>query len=929
MSDKLTLSRRSFFKAGIVAGISVYIAPWGPDAFAELFEEKLLTPIRWDPRNHKTAFRIDGVAKVTGQKIFAQDIRARDMPHWPAHQSHALILRIPCADRIFKGIDLSVLGAELQPDRVVTATDLERDGLVLPEFYGSEPFLAVGKPAMYLGHPVAMLIYDDFARFNTAKTKLKFNDQVLLLGDKAAYREYDPYASYRYVRVAGETRRSADVYSSIQNTEIFGSYFKHKTVWPLPKSNGKLDEQGMAYATSMRAELDAPPSNWLVLKRNYSSQSVDQSAMEPDNTNGWYDTVSQTLHLVISSQSPAEVAESVSQMLSASHFEVKKLFIHPCHTVGYGSKDHSIFPLYGMVAALYGASKPVRLANDRYEQFQSTMKRHAFDMERTIAVDRNTGMFQILQSSLVGNGGGRANYSASVAGCAATSAQSIYFFPRNDIDVVCNFSRAVEAGSMRGYGTLQSMSATEMLVDELAQALGMDAIDLRLKNALHSGDLNTQGIAPGGAERIVEMLQKAKNHPLWQQRQANKQKYEASHPGQQYGVGFACVQKDFGTGAEASFAKVEIDAKGKVTLYHTGTEIGTGMSTSQAVNCAKWLGYPAEVVHTSLLSWADLPLHTSGNPHAMSQADQQRLSRDPAWTPEMASGASASNSAYYFSHTTLEACRLIFNHGLWPAALSVWQQGIEGGPASSYVLRREDARWTPEGLTANGMEPLPLERLAAIAHQKGLITGAMTHGFNRWQWAEATFVIDGALERLPLDGISLRRGEGEFSMVARQQAFYPNVRRNFAGVTYYSGLSSLVELSVEIGTGKVELISHHHLVDCGSPIVPELVSGQLQGGVAMGIGHALYEYLPLYEDGPGNGTWNFNRYHLPRASEVAVWHQSGELLPPLSETDPSKGIAEVVMIPIVPAIVNAIHHATGQRFYQLPVTAEKIREKLL
>ena len=79
MSDKLTLSRRSFFKAGIVAGISVYIAPWGPDAFAELFEEKLLTPIRWDPRNHKTAFRIDGVAKVTGQKIFAQDIRARDM----------------------------------------------------------------------------------------------------------------------------------------------------------------------------------------------------------------------------------------------------------------------------------------------------------------------------------------------------------------------------------------------------------------------------------------------------------------------------------------------------------------------------------------------------------------------------------------------------------------------------------------------------------------------------------------------------------------------------------------------------------------------------------------------------------------------------------------------------------------------------------
>ncbi|KZS22579.1 xanthine dehydrogenase [Wohlfahrtiimonas chitiniclastica] len=57
-------------------------------------------------------------------------------------------------------------------------------------------------------------------------------------------------------------------------------------------------------------------------------------------------------------------------------------------------------------------------------------------------------------------------------------------------------------------------------------------------------------------------------------------------------------------------------------------------------------------------------------------------------------------------------------------------------------------------------------------------------------------------------------------------------------------------------------------------IVPQLVSGQIQGGTAMGIGHALMEELPLYDDGPGNGTWNFNRYILPRAKDVAVWQQS-------------------------------------------------------
>lgn len=96
----------------------------------------------------------------------------------------------------------------------------------------------------------------------------------------------------------------------------------------------------------------------------------------------------------------------------------------------------------------------------------------------------------------------------------------------------------------------------------------------------------------------------------------------------------------------------------------------------------------------------------------------------------------------------------------------------------------------------------------------------------------------------------------------------------------------------------------------------------------MGIGHALYEYLPLYEQGPGNGTWNFNRYHLPRSKEVAVWTQTSEVLPPLSESDPPKGMGEVVMIPIAAAIVNGIAHATGKRFYTLPVTPEKIQEAL-
>jgi CO/xanthine dehydrogenase Mo-binding subunit len=70
--------------------------------------------------------------------------------------------------------------------------------------------------------------------------------------------------------------------------------------------------------------------------------------------------------MVLATQSPHEVAEWAPQMVRASKFPLRNLFIHPCYTVGYGSKDHAPMPYYGLVCALYADGKPVRLANDRF-----------------------------------------------------------------------------------------------------------------------------------------------------------------------------------------------------------------------------------------------------------------------------------------------------------------------------------------------------------------------------------------------------------------------------------------------------------------------------------------------------------------------------------------------------------------------------------
>ena len=936
------ISRRAFLQGGVIAGVGVTLTPLGSPAFAALMENSVTTsPQQWMSHDGKARFRNDALSKVCGNKVFARDIRAKDMPGWPQQQGHALLLKITKADRIYAGYDLVWLGAELQPDRIVTAADLEKDGIAWPEAHSPDPLLPPGKVPMFIGHPVAILIWHDFERFRKAKLKLQFNDKAIRYGAQAPLYQRDPYGSFRFVRVAGKTPFEDDEFSSLKHSMLFPTILNRKPVWSAePKQHGTLTEQGLFYAKRMDDQLQAPPEDWLVFDERYKTPSIEPAALEPDNGNGWYDPQSGTLHFVVATQCPFEVAHDCVHMIKPSHFALNNLNMHPGYTVGYGSKDNNIFVFYAAVAALYGAGVPIRLANDRYEQFQSGIKRHPFDIHYQLAVDKKDKTFKIFRADMSVDGGGRANYSASVAAVGATAAQSIYYMPQSDLAVTAYHSRGVEAGSMRGYGTLQTMAATEMMVDEIAARLGVDAIELRRVNALKSGMKNTQGAVPAGALRLHEILDKASEHEAWTQRDAYKKAMEDKDPDNWYGVGFAICQKDFGTGAEAPMASIEFTADGRISLRHIGTELGTGMSTSQAFVVSDFLGRPADEVKTAETEWPELKLVTSGNPYLMSQAEQDAALRDPRWVGKLASPSSATNSAFYFSHATREAARVLFNHGLWPAALSLWRQGPYGGQANPLVVRRENAVWVNGELTGNGLSPIPFAELAKKAHEMGLVTGVSVHAFNRWSWAEADFVIDGVRERLPLDALAVKYGDGapnvkkaqmnsaSYHLLDRRNAAYPATQLNNAMVTYYSPVATLVQVKVNKGSGEVQVLNHHSWVECGRVLVPELVKGQLEGGIAMGIGHALTEEMPLYEGGPGEGNWNFNRYRLPMAKDVAVWKQTSEILPPLSPTDPSKGIAEVVMIPVVGAIGNAVAHAIGKRVRDLPITPARVKEAL-
>jgi CO/xanthine dehydrogenase Mo-binding subunit len=939
-------SRRGFVSAGVAAGIAFRIGFVGHSAAAAVVDDPREQLPSWIAPDGKVRFRADAVAKVTGAKTFARDYRARDMPGWPAEQSHAFLLHANRADAVFDGVDLSRLGEELKPDRLVLGDELLRDGLKPPvggvvgppDFYGDVLLVPPGETPRLLGQPVALLIYRDYARFAAAHRRLRFADGVLRWGAASGYRTPPHYGAARYTRIAGPTPEAPDVYAPLTGATVFGKFEGEKLVWPAADEKGDADQRGMWAAGEIDRMIAAAETSAdsLVVKRSYFSQSIDASPMEADNGLAWLDPSTGALRMMMATQSPYEVAVAAAAMTAASRIAVRSIELSIGYTVGYGTKDHTIFPYLAIAAALYGDGRPVRLANDRYQQFQTGLKRHSAWTDATLVVDRATQRFRVMKAVYRLDGGGRRNVSPEVGGVTASAGQSVYYLPNSDFSAEVRASRAVDAGSTRGYGTLQSMAPTEMLVDEVAALLSVDAIELRRKNLMLTGMRNSQGAVPASALRNDELLHRAAGHPLWRDRASRKRDYETARPGRRYGVGFAIVHKDYGSGAEAATATLELLPSGQLTLRQGGNEMGTGMTTSHGVMVRDILGHVPAKMTFGVTEWPEMPLVSTEEPYTLTQEREDALARDPRWTPLVQTQMSASNSAYFVGHATRTAARTLLRLSLWPAALSIWSAG---GTRPDVDIAQ--ARLTGGKLGAGRMEPLGLDRLAVAAHAQGLVTGVSIHTFNRWQWAEAEFDVPGAgAHKLPADALSVRYGErasaehkaamtaGGFQFIARQNVAFPPVALLNAAVTYYAGMATLAEIAIDTATGKIELLSHHSILECGNLVVPQLVSGQLQGGLAMGVGHALLEDLPLYEDGPGNGTWNWNRYRLPHAADVAVWKQTAEILPALSADEPPKGMAEVVMIAIVPAISNAVTHAIGKRFRATPITAQQILEAL-
>src|SRR5260370_5043321 len=368
-------SRREFLKWVTASGIALSMSRLGSAEEAGFAARETLPGRQnWNPAANG-AGRLDGVAKVTGAKLYASDFRAADLRGWPANTSHAILIRAPDATHVYIGMDLARLGGAMKPSAVVTAEDLAKIGTRVPEFYAGDLFCPVGKTPLYMGQPVALLMFEQFDGFDQARLALR-DGTFVKFGEETGPVVRPNYAAFRFTRVAGPTPDAPDVYSPVKNGWVSPGRFQdtERPIWArLPIPTGRAYAEAATHGEQIRAELAATNPALLMLDREFETQSVDPMFLEPESGLAWYGTGAKNLELVLGVQSPAERAEGLAYTLGNARGPFKPAHIKTLFAYmggGVGRRHHPPLPLYVALAAIFLPGRPVRLAHDRYHKFQ-------------------------------------------------------------------------------------------------------------------------------------------------------------------------------------------------------------------------------------------------------------------------------------------------------------------------------------------------------------------------------------------------------------------------------------------------------------------------------------------------------------------------------------------------------------------------------
>lgn len=497
--------------------------------------------------------RVDALEKVTGEAKFTDDLQ------FGAGLLYGRVVRSPHPHALIKSVDASKALTLRGVRAVVTGKDSEDHiGLYLKDRY-----IFCRERVRYVGDPVAgvVAVSDEIASKACQLVEVEYELLEPVLDPLHGVQETAP----------------------LLHPDL-GEYTVANFI------NPKSDTNIANHFKVRKGDIEAAwPKCDVIVERSFRVPHVQHTPIEPHIAVAQVDHTGK-ITLWSSSQSPFAQRNLIAEALDMSQSDIR--VVAPYVGGGFGSKAGVSVEGMAVVMARKVPGHPVKMRLTREEEFYCAFVRQGLIAKTKVGANTD-GEILAMKTEYYWDAGAYTEYGVNITRATGYSSTGPYRIPNVCADSYCVYTNHPVGGPMRGFGMPEIHWGIEQIMDIVAEELGMDRAEFRLKNCLRGGDKNVTGMImhPIGLSECVEKAAEAIQWGV---------KEPASAPHKRRGKGLAVMWKAPAMPPNAgSSAWVRFNEDATVTLGIGGQEIGQGTFTVAAQMAAATLGVPLNWIHVS------------------------------------------------------------------------------------------------------------------------------------------------------------------------------------------------------------------------------------------------------------------------------------------------------------------------------------------
>ena len=792
--------------------------------------------------------RVDAYGKVTGEAKYTADLEPRDI-------LHGKVVHATIANGRVKSFDLTE--AMKVPGVVKIVTCFDAPDCQFPT--AGHPWSVESKHQDICDRRVLnerVRLYGDDIAAVVAENEVAAAQAARLI--KVEYEEYEPIVTVEAAMAEGATPLHPD----LRKDNV------------IVHSHMTMGDSDFTFDKGILAARELYPGEELIaVEEEYDTPRISHCHIELPVSWAYVETNGKVT-VVCSTQIPHIVRRCTAQALGIPVGQVR--IIKPYIGGGFGNKQDVLYEPLNAFLSMSVGGRPVRLEISREETISGTRTRHAIKGKCKGLMTKD-GRILARKIDAFANNGAYASHGHAICANCGNVFKDLYRDELGcEVDCWTVYTSSPTAGAMRGYGIPQAVWFAECLTDDLADRIGMDPCEFRLKNCMEEGFVDPANGITFHSYGLKRCIEEGKAYIRWDEKW--KQYRNQTGPVRK-GVGMAIFCYKTGVhpiSLETSSARMVLNQDGSMQLCMGATEIGQGADTVFSQMASETTGISFDKVYIVSTQDTDTTPFDTG-----AYASRQTY----------VSGMACKKCGEELRGKILEYAAYMLNHDLTDLSKTVYADQV-----------KEAAGRLREALGLGADEDVTAEMLD-IVDSKVVVSGGDPVLF------DVAVVADTA-----------------FYSLDRSVHITAEVTNHCKDNTFSSGCC-FVEVEVDMPLGLVTVKDIVNVHDSGVLINPKTAAAQVHGGMSMGLGYGLSEELLVDEKTGKTLNNNLLDYKIPTAMDTPELNVRFIQLDDPTGPYGNKSLGEPPAIPVAPAIRNAILNATGVHMNMTPMTAQRLIAK--